>query len=191
VTRFRRKSGGGIGHRPVRLRRRHDLRLRPNPDQVADREYEVGAVHGVEVQVLDAVVDQVEHLLGADGGGHQTAGRRVVLEALEPVAEPLRHARARAPGEVRGLLEVLHREDSGRDRNRDPRRGGDVAEAEEGGVVEKEVRDRARRAGVDLPLQELDVVQERRALGMFFGVGPDETSKSPRRRASSTSSSVR
>src|ERR1700724_2121568 len=35
---------------------------RPQPEQVADRVDEVGAVHGVEVKVGDAVIDQVAHL---------------------------------------------------------------------------------------------------------------------------------
>ena len=140
---------------------------------MADREHEVGAVHRVEVQVLDAVVDQVEHLLGADGGGDEAAGRRVVLEALEPVGEPLRHARARAAGEIRRLLEILHRKDPRHDRDGDSGGLGDVEEAEKGGVVEEQVGDRPRRAGVDLALQEFDVVQQRRALRVFFGIGAD------------------
>src|SRR5580700_10398130 len=42
---------------------------RPQAEQMADRVDEVGAVHGVEVKISDAVIDQIEHLLGGDGGG--------------------------------------------------------------------------------------------------------------------------
>src|ERR1700675_2452732 len=51
---------------------------RPQPEQVADRIDEIGAVHGVEVKVGDAVIDQVEHLLGGDGGSDQPAGCSIV-----------------------------------------------------------------------------------------------------------------
>src|ERR1700719_40197 len=37
-------------------------------EQVADCVDEIGAVHGVEVKVGDAVIDQVEHLFGGDRG---------------------------------------------------------------------------------------------------------------------------
>ena len=61
---------------------------------MADGEHQVGAVHRIEVQLLDAVVDEVDHLLGADGGGDEAAGGGIVLEAVEPVGEP---AAARSP----------------------------------------------------------------------------------------------
>jgi len=56
---------------------RRDLRLRSQSDQTTDGEHEIGAVHCIEVhciemQILDAVVDQVDHLLGA-GGGNEVA----------------------------------------------------------------------------------------------------------------------
>src|ERR1700730_15049875 len=40
--------------------------FRPQAEQMADRVDEVGAVHGVEMEVGDAAVDEVEHLLGGD-----------------------------------------------------------------------------------------------------------------------------
>ena len=64
---------------------------------MADREHEVRPVHRIEVQFLDAVVDEVDDLLGADGGGDKTAGRKIVLEAVEPLGEPAA-ARSRPPG---------------------------------------------------------------------------------------------
>ena len=35
---------------------------------MADRVDEIGAVHGVEMEIADAAVDQIEHLLGSDRG---------------------------------------------------------------------------------------------------------------------------
>ena len=67
---------------------------------MADRVDEVGAVHGVEMKVGDAVIDQIEHLLGGDGGGDQLAGGGIVVEAVEAVGEPGRHRGAAARGEI-------------------------------------------------------------------------------------------
>src|SRR5579864_3934238 len=71
---------------------------RPQPEQVADRVNEVGAVHGVEVKVGDAMIDQVEHLLGGNRGGDQLAGCGIVIETVEAVGEPGRHRGAAADG---------------------------------------------------------------------------------------------
>src|ERR1700722_16906359 len=79
--------------------------LSAQADQMTDREHQIGAVHGVEVQLLDAMVDEVEHLLGAHSRGDETARRRVVFQAIKPVSEPLRHARSRSASEIGGLLE--------------------------------------------------------------------------------------
>src|SRR6202140_3187949 len=73
-------------------------RARSQTEQMADRVNEVGAVHSVEVKVGDAVIDQVEHLLGGNRGGDQLAGRGIVVEAVEAVGEPGRHRGAAARG---------------------------------------------------------------------------------------------
>src|ERR1700716_4481728 len=43
-------------------------------EQMADGEHEVGAVHGVEMKSIDAMLRQFLHLAGRDGGRHQLAG---------------------------------------------------------------------------------------------------------------------
>jgi hypothetical protein len=91
------------------------------------------------VQILDAVVDEVDHLLGADGGGDEAAGRGIVFEAVEPLGEPARDAGPRTAGEIGRLFEVLHRKDPGRDRDRQPGRASDVEKAEVDAVVEEEL----------------------------------------------------
>ena len=125
------------------------------------------------MQMRDAAVDEVDHLLGAYRRGDEAAGRRIVFETLEALGEPGGHARAGAAGEIGGLLEILHRHDARHDRDFDPRRGGDVEKAEIDGIVEEELGDRAVGAGVDLALQRLDVVQQGRALRVLFGIGGD------------------
>ena len=57
--------------------------LRADAEQVADREHEVRAVHGVEMKGVDAVLGELLHLAGRDRGGHQLAGVGIVVEAFE------------------------------------------------------------------------------------------------------------
>src|SRR4051812_14112841 len=75
-----------------------------NAEQMADREHEVGAVHGVEVKGVDAVLRKLLHLAGRYGGRHQLAGFGIIIEALEFLREPVGHGRAGAGHEVTGLL---------------------------------------------------------------------------------------
>ena len=57
--------------------------LGANAEQMADREHEVGAVHGVEMKGVDAVLGELLHLAGGDRRRHQLAGVGIVVEALE------------------------------------------------------------------------------------------------------------
>ena len=65
--------------------------LRPQAEQVADRIDEIGAVHRVEMEMLDASVNEVEDLFGGDGRGDEPPGRRIVIEPFEALGEPGRH----------------------------------------------------------------------------------------------------
>src|SRR5580658_7252460 len=77
-----------------------ELMIRPQPEQMTDRIDKVGAVHGVKMEVGDAVIDQVDHLFGGDRGGDQLAGRRIVIEAVEAFCQPVRDGSAGAGGEI-------------------------------------------------------------------------------------------
>src|ERR1700733_1509903 len=123
---------------------------RPQTEQVADRVDEIGAVHGVEVKVGDAVIDQIEHLLGCDRGGDQLAGRGIVVEAIEAVGEPGRYRGAATRGESFCGLEILHRQDSRHDGDVDAGGAHAVEIAEVKVVLEEELGDGACRAGVNL-----------------------------------------
>src|SRR6185437_1692456 len=75
---------------------RRFLRYRPQPEQVTHRIDQIGAVHRVEMEIAHATVDQIQHLLGRDGGSDQLAGRGVVIEAREALGKPARHRGAAA-----------------------------------------------------------------------------------------------
>jgi hypothetical protein len=45
-------------------------RLGSQSEQVADRVDQIGAVHGVKMEIGDAVVDEIKDLLGRDRGGN-------------------------------------------------------------------------------------------------------------------------
>ncbi len=145
----------------------------PQAEQVAHRVDQIGAVHGVEVEIGDAAVDQVDHLLGGDRGRDQLAGGGVVVQAVEAFGEPIRHRGAGPLGKILGLLEVLHRQDARHDRHVDAARAHAVEIAEITVVLEEELRDGAGRAGVDLGLQHVDVGFDRRAVGMLLRIGGD------------------
>src|SRR6476620_6282810 len=87
--------------------------------QMADREHEVRAVHGVEMKGVDALFCQLLHLASRYRRGHQLPRLGIVVEAFEFFREPGRHGGAGAGDEVARLLEIVHRHDAGHDRNVD------------------------------------------------------------------------
>src|ERR1051325_4178464 len=77
-----------------------------NAEQMADRKHQVGAVHGVEVEGVDAVLGELLHLAGRDGARHQLAGIGVIVETVEFAAVAGRHGGAGAGHKASGLLEI-------------------------------------------------------------------------------------
>src|SRR5436305_5013865 len=88
-----------------------------NAEQMADREHQVGAVHGVEMEGVDAVLGEFLHLAGGNRSCDQLAGVRIVVQPVEFFREPGRHGGAGAGHELAGLLEIVHRHDAGHDRD--------------------------------------------------------------------------
>src|SRR5258708_14930385 len=119
------------------------------PQQMADRKHEVRAVHGVEMKGIDAVLGELLHLAGRDGGGDQLAGFGVVIEALELVRQPRRHGGAGAGHEAARLFEIVHRHDARHDGYIDAA-GADAVEVTEVEVVlDEHLGNGAGGAGLD------------------------------------------
>ena len=74
--------------------RRRPLRhlVRPQAQEVADRVDEVRPVHGVEMELGDAAVDEVDDLLGRDRGGDKPPRLDIRIEPLEALRQPARYA---------------------------------------------------------------------------------------------------
>src|SRR5882757_11471544 len=145
--------------------------LRAEAEQMADGEHEVRAVHGVEVKGVDAMLGEFLHLAGGHGGRHQFSGLGIVVEAVELFREPTRHRGAGAGDEIAGLLEIVHRHDAGHDRDFDAAGPDPVEVTEIEVVIEEHLGNGARRTGVDLGLQGVDIGVEIGALRMLLRIG--------------------
>src|SRR3569832_2446899 len=97
--------------------------------QMADRENQIGAVHGVEMKGVDAVLVELLHLSRRNGCSDKLAGLGVVVEAVKLNSQPVRHRGAGAGDEISRLLEIVHQQKTGDDRNIDSAGADAVEEA--------------------------------------------------------------
>src|SRR5215468_2522942 len=108
---------------------------------MADGVDEIGAVQRIEMKLGDAAIDQAHHLLGGDCCGNEVSRLLIVLEALESVAEPIRHARPGLLREAPDLLEIMDGDDAGNDGNGNATIAHAIEVAEEQLVIEEELGD--------------------------------------------------
>src|SRR5882757_5771124 len=59
-----------------------------NAEQMADREYQVGTVHGVKMEGVDAMLGEFLHLAGSNGRCDQLARIGIVVEPVEFFRQP-------------------------------------------------------------------------------------------------------
>src|SRR5262249_51977337 len=111
------------------------------------------------------------NLLYCNTRGNQSPGLRIVVETMKPMFEPLRHGSATARGEAQYLWESCDGQDSGHNGRVDSRSRATIAEAQEQIVVIEELRDRTSRAGIDLPLQVIEIKLRRWSLRVHLGIG--------------------
>src|SRR5205814_6006825 len=76
-------------------------------------------------------------------------------------------------GKISRLLEILHRQNPGHDRNVNAAGADAIEVAEVEIVIEEELRDGAGSTGVDLGFQRIDIRIEARAFRMLLGIGGD------------------
>src|SRR5262249_55902854 len=93
---------------------------RTQAKEMTDRIDQVGAIHRIEVEISDAAVDEIEHLLGGNRSSNELAGCGIVVEPLEAPSEPGRNGRAAPRRKAPRLLEVLHRENPRHHRHVNP-----------------------------------------------------------------------
>ncbi len=138
---------------------------------MADRIDKVGAVHRVEMKIPDAVIDEIENLFGGDRRGDEFSRLRIVVEPFETIGKPLRDRSSGPPGELRRLLETLHRNDARDDRDVDSRVPHLIEKTQIDFVFEKELGDRPARSGIDLGFQDIDIGVGRDTFGVAFRIG--------------------
>ncbi len=136
-------------------------------DHSAERDGQSGPVYRVYVKSLRAALDKVVNLPGGD----QPMRLRIALQPVEPVSEPPRHRRAATLRKRGHPPEVMNGENSRNDRDKNPGPTHALDITFIGIVVEKILRDRADRAGINLAPQHFDIRRIVRAIRMLFRIG--------------------
>src|SRR5262249_50063929 len=124
---------------------------------MADGVDEISAVQRIEMKLRDAAIDQTHHLLGGDRCGNEVSRLLIVLEALESVAEPIRHARRGLLRKAPDLLEIMDGDYAGNDGDGDAAIAHAIEVAEEHLIIEEELGDGARGAGIDFLPEHIDL----------------------------------
>jgi len=110
----------------------------------------IGAVVGVEMKFVHARFHEVHDLFGRGGRRDQRMGFRIVFQALEAVGEPLRHTGAGLGGEAATCLKLRTGMMPGTIGIFDAFRASALKKAQIDVVVEEELGNGARGAGVYL-----------------------------------------
>ena len=148
-------------------------------ERVADGVGQFGTVQRVEVELIDAMPLQHVHLLDRHRRGDELARLGIVFETVETVLQPVRDRRAATFGETRDLRESRDRQDTRHDRHDDSLGRAGIAETQEQFGVVEELRDRARRARIDLALEIVEVEFGADCFGVLSGYAATEISNSP------------
>ena len=145
----------------------------PKSQHAADGIDQIGAVEGVEVEGVDAFAAQRLDLFGGDDGGHQIAGFRVRIEAGKAAGQVGRNMGAAFGREFADAGEVGDGQNAGHQFDVDAAGKDAVAQAQEEGIVEEELRDGAAGAVFGLVGHEGQVFFDRHRFRMALGIGGD------------------
>ena len=160
-------------------------------EPLADRERQFGAVECVEVDVLDAVLGEFGDLLGRQFGGDRVRASRSSSSPAKRCATAPGNGRPAPFGEAGHGGERVDREHAGHEWDVEPAAGDPVAVAQEQLVVEEHLRDRPVGAGGDLLGEHVEVVGDRRRLGVTLRIGGHGDVEAAARFTAATRSAVR
>ena len=138
---------------------------------MAERVRHIRAIERVKVKFADAGFGQLVALFGRDGNGDEFASFGIVIETVEERRHGAGNRGAGLGGERGHGFEIRYRHEAGNDWHRDAGFAGAVDEAEVSPIVEKELRDRARGAGVDFAFEVVEFGVERARVRVSFGEG--------------------
>src|SRR5690606_34436711 len=130
-------------------------------------------VESEEVELAHAAGMEARAEIGGDGRRDQRTRLRVIVEPLEEMSHPVRHAGAALFRERARLGEVAYRQDAGNDLRLDAEHRRLVAKAEKAIGREEELRDRPVRARVDLAPEIVEIGGAIGGFRMAFRVSGD------------------
>lgn len=107
---------------------------------------------------IDAFRLQVTALFSGDGRGDETPGIRIVVEAFEQLCHPRWYGRAAHRAEFHDLGKIRHRQNTGHYFDVDPCFFDAVNKVDINAGIEKILRYRACRTGIQFPFEVIEVV---------------------------------
>src|SRR3954467_4615277 len=119
---------------------------------MANRYNQIGAIERIEVEFMHPISMQPPALLGRERCRDEPARLRIIIESFEMRPHPGRDRGTARRGHALQLREIRDRQYPRHDRHLDTSGAGAVSEAQEHIDVEKELRDRAAGAGIELRL---------------------------------------
>src|SRR5258706_10901374 len=122
------------------------------------------------MELRKAARTQLLNLLSENRRRDNAATFDIVIKTAIGARQPGRNLRTALGRHALDTAEGRRRHDAGDDRNADRGRDAAIAKACDGIIVEAELAKRARRAGIDLALQQIDIVLERWRVRMTFGI---------------------
>src|SRR5688572_11957050 len=105
------------------------------------------------MKVFDAVALQLLHLLDSDRRSNESSRVGIFIETVEAMGEPIRDASAATLRHAEHLRESSDRQDAGNDRRLNAGSCTLIAKPQKHVGIEEELRDRARRSGIDFRFQ--------------------------------------
>ena len=132
-------------------------------------------VHGVEVDAVDILADQIDDLIDSVGDAGVAERHGIVFVAVDHLYELLGKLDAAEFHHALDLLFIRYRHDAGLDGDVDACDRSALTEVVEVTVIEEELGNEVVRPGIDLILQVVNIIHHGGCLDVAFGVaGSDD-----------------